>query len=206
MSAPELRLASCAADIVELVAFRGRADELDGIANAQGRQLPALGRSKPGRSALGADQLALCVRPQRWLLLGEPVLPGAHAAHWQSACAGVGAAVDLSSALVVLHLGGTRVRELLVRGCRLDLCPDAFPPGSAAATIMVQVSVILVALSSGMLLLTPASTARHLHEWVVSTARSFGTMTLSQAKLAEFTEAEFTEAEITVAELTGDRD
>jgi len=193
VSAPEMRLASCPADIVELAALSGQAGELDGIARVHGRQLPPLGRIAPGRGALGADHLALCVRPQRWLLLGAPAAPGANAAHWQAACAGAGAAVDLSSALVVLHLGGG-ARELLVRGCRLDLSVDAFPPGNAAATLMVQVSVIIAALPSGMLLLTPASTAMHLREWISCTARGLGALKSLESSLAE----------LAVAEPTGD--
>ena len=214
VSAPELRLASCRADIVELAALRGRAGELDRIAGAHGRQLPAF-----GRIASDADFLALCVRPQRWLLLGAPASPGANAAHWQAACVGAddgvaagvaaGVAIDLSSALVVLHLGGGGERELLARGCRLDLSAEAFPPGSAAATVMVQVSVILAALPSGVLLLTPASTARHLREWLAATARSLGQMPSAAAMVAELTLAEVTVAESTaaepgVAESTGD--
>jgi sarcosine oxidase gamma subunit len=61
-----------------------------------------------------------------------------------------------------------------VRGCRLDLDPDVFPAGSAAATIMAQVSVTIMALSSGVLLLTPATTARHFYEWLASAAKPFG--------------------------------
>jgi sirohydrochlorin ferrochelatase len=34
--------------------------------------------------------------------------------------------------------------------------------------------VILVALGSGLLLLTPASTARHFHEWLLAAARPLG--------------------------------
>lgn len=182
VSAPGLRLAVCAADIIELAAFRGRADELVRIAGAQGRQLPAM-----GRIVSGADHMTLCVRPQRWLLLCAPASPGANAAHWQAACAGVGAAIDLSGAMQALHLAGSDVRELLVRSCRLDLAPDAFPPASAAATIMVQVPVILAALPSGVLLLTPASTARHVRDWLVSTARAFGPMASSEVSVAELT-------------------
>ena len=194
VSAPELRLAVCAADIVELAAFRGRADELVSIAGAQGRILPPM-----GRIVSGADHLTLCLRPQRWLLLAAPASPGATAAHWQAACAGVGAAIDLSGAMQALYFTGSDTRELLVRSCRLDLSADAFPPGSAAATIMVQVSVVLAALPSGVLLLTPASTARHLCDWLASTSRSFGTMPLSEARVADLTVAE-----LTVAERTGD--
>ena len=169
MSGPDpvsagVRLASCAADVVEIAALHGRARELEILAGGRGLDLPAL-----GRLALASDQLALCVRPERWLLLGPPAFPGATAALWQAACA-----VDLSSGLTALHLSGPQDRELLSRGCRLDLDPEVFPAGSAAATIMAQVAVILALLPSGLLLLTPATTARHLREWLISTAKPFG--------------------------------
>jgi sarcosine oxidase gamma subunit len=63
---------------------------------------------------------------------------------------------------------------MLARGCRLDLDPVEFPAGHAAATHMAQVSVIIAALPSGIMLLTPATTARHVREWLASTAQPFG--------------------------------
>jgi len=74
----------------------------------------------------------------------------------------------------LLYLAGAGARELLTRGCRLDLDRGAFPPGSAAATLIAQVSVILAALDSGFLLLTPATTARHLREWLLASGAPFG--------------------------------
>jgi hypothetical protein len=79
----------------------------------------------------------------------------------------------------VLGLAGAGIRRLAgARGagqaCRIDLDPLAFPVGTACATIMAQVPVILVALASGLLLLTPATTARHFHEWLVSASRLLG--------------------------------
>jgi heterotetrameric sarcosine oxidase gamma subunit len=170
-----LRLETSASDIVEIAALRGRARDLERIALGRGVQLPAL-----GRTVVAPDHVALCVRPERWLILTPPVSAGASAAVWQGACAGLGAALDLSSGLSALELAGSAAREVLVRSCRIDLDPDAFPLGAACATIMVQVPVILVALASGVLLLTPASTARHFHEWLVSTAKPFGFMPPSQ--------------------------
>jgi heterotetrameric sarcosine oxidase gamma subunit len=164
-----VRLALCVADVVEIAALHGRAPELQGLAADQGLALPAL-----GRVAVASDRLALCVRPARWMLLAPPAHPGATAALWQAACARSGAAVDQSSGLAAMHLAGPQVREVLSRACRLDLDPQVFPAGSAAATVMAQVAVILAALPSGLLLLTPTSTARHLREWLVSTAKPFG--------------------------------
>jgi heterotetrameric sarcosine oxidase gamma subunit len=191
---PGARLRRCLADIVQLSAVRERISELQRIAGGRGVQLAAPGSAALAADALtadaltadaltagahaadghAADVLALCVRPQRWLLLGAPASPGASAGRWQAACAGVGAAVDLSSGLTALHLAGASARELLLRACRLDLDAQTFPTGSAAATSMVQVSVILAALPSGLLLLTPSSTARHFREWLAATGRPFG--------------------------------
>src|SRR5438477_647338 len=166
---PGIRLASCAADIVEIAAFHTRAPELENIAGARGLDLPAL-----GRVAVASGQLALGVRPARW----------------QAACGRVGAAVDLSSGLAVWRLAGPQVRDALARACRLDLDPQVFPAGSAAATVMAQVAVILAVLPSGLLLLTPTSTARHLREWLGFVAKPFGLVS---------------EADVTVGVLSGDQ-
>jgi sarcosine oxidase, subunit gamma len=166
---PGVRLAACPADVVELAAYRARHLELEPLAAAHGVTLPATGHC----AALN-DRLALSVRPGRWLLLTPPALPGAAAARWGEALAGVAAALDLSGALAAFLLAGPAVREMLARGCRLDLRPEALPTGSAAATIMVQVPVTLAALAAGVLLLTPATTARHLHEWLLETSGPFG--------------------------------
>jgi sarcosine oxidase subunit gamma len=174
-SAPGLQLESSASDIVELAALRGRGGDVERIALGRGVQLPALGRTR-----VATDHLALCVRPQRWLILTPPAAAGISAAAWQAACAGAGAALDLSSGLCALEFTGSATREVLARSCRIDLDPGAFPIGAACATIMVQVPVILAALASGVLLLTPASTARHLREWLLSTAQPFGLMPSSE--------------------------
>jgi heterotetrameric sarcosine oxidase gamma subunit len=174
-----LRLETTASDIVEIAALRGSGRELEQIALARGVHLPALGHAR-----VATDHLALCVRPERWLILTPPASAGASAAAWQGACAGRGAVIDLSSALSALELAGPNAREVLVRSCRIDLDAHAFPVGTACATIMAQVPVILVALASGMLLLTPASTARHFHDWLVSTSKCLGFVPPSQPDVA----------------------
>ena len=169
MSAPEgIALASCPADIVELAPFRGRASEVERLVAERGIPLPGRGGvlARAGRAALS-------VRPERWLLLEPRASPGASAAAWQG-LNGNAAVVDQSAALAAFLLAGPALGEMLARGCRLDLATDAFPVGSAAATIMVQVPAILARLRRGMLLLTPATTARHLREWLVATSQPFG--------------------------------
>src|SRR2546429_5063122 len=78
---PGIRLASCAADIVEIAALHGRAPELENIAGARGLDLPVL-----GRVAVASGQLSLGVRPARWLLLAPPPHPGRTPAPRQAPC------------------------------------------------------------------------------------------------------------------------
>jgi len=177
--------APLAADIIELAALRERTQVVKALAARRGLSFPAT-----GRVSIGRDTLVLCVRPDRWLLLTAPASHGAALGSWRGACEGCGAVVEHSSALTALHLSGPAVREVLARGCRLDLHPDAFAPGCAAATHMAQVSVLLAALPGGWLLLTPATTARHFTEWLSATAAPFGFLAT---------------AGVTVANLFGDR-
>jgi heterotetrameric sarcosine oxidase gamma subunit len=111
-------------------------------------------------------------RPERWLLLAPLASPGATAKPWQDACAGTGAALEQSSAYGAWLLSGAAAAETLRRGCRLDL--ERLAPGRAAATQMAQVAVILARLPAGLLLLSPASTAQHLSEWLAAAAAPFG--------------------------------
>jgi len=162
-------LRACAADVIEIAALRGDGAAPARFAHALVPPLPAC-----GRLALRAGGLALAVRPGRWLLLSAPADSGTAAASWQTAVAESAAVIDLSSALTTLHLAGAAMREMLARGCRLDLDPEVFTPGTAAATVVAQVSVTLAALPAGMLLLTPSSTAQYFEEWLASIGKPFG--------------------------------
>jgi heterotetrameric sarcosine oxidase gamma subunit len=122
-----------------------------------------------GRAIETDGEILLSVHPGRWLALStrpDDVATPAWAEEFTTR-------VDLGSAFAVFEIAGPAVREVRARGCRLDLEPDQFPPGHAAATVIAQVSVILVALPSVMLLITPSSTARHMFEWLEHTATVF---------------------------------
>ena len=160
-------LADLSCDVVELAAYAANA--ADARRRVAGIELPPF-----GQVSLDAEHLVLSVRPGRWLVLSLAASAGASAAAWAAACAEQAAVVDLSSALSAFVLAGPRLREMLSRGCRLDLDPREFRGGQAAATIMAQVAVILAQLPECLLLLTPSSTARHLREWLVMSSQPFG--------------------------------
>lgn len=163
------RLSPWDRDVLEIAPLAGRAAELQRLIEARGFKLPPV-----GQVAGTDDRIVLCVRPGRWLWVEPRQEAGASAGQWEEACAGVATVVDLSSALKVYALAGSAVSEVLARGCRLDLNPGVFAAGRAARTLMAQVSVIIARGDSGMLLLTPATTAQHFLEWLTATARPFG--------------------------------
>ena len=177
--APGITCASLPADIIELAALRERTQVLKALAARRGLALPSAGWITAAR-----ETLVLCVRPERWLLLTAPNPPSAALAGWRTAGAGCAAAIELSSALTALYLAGPAVPEVLARGCRLDLHPQVFLPGSAAATYLAQVPVMLAALPAGWLLLTPSTTARHFGEWLGASARAFGFVSHPSVTLA----------------------
>lgn len=183
MSAADgLRIHTCAVGITEIGAARGRAAALRTRMRERDIVLPEI-----GRVAMDGHRLLLCVRPARWLVIAAPGTAGLDAAsvEWRQAGDALAGVVDLSAAYATVLLQGLRRAEVLARGCRLDLDPQAFPTGSAAATIIAQTQVHMAALPIGMLLLAPASLARHFSEWLAAAALPFGLMPQSRISVAE---------------------
>ncbi len=153
--------------LLQVVPWRGETAPLAAALQTAGWQLPAL-----GEAWFGPGRMSIAVRPQRWLLLdfgGEAHRPAAAGALRDTLAPVIGEAgalVDLSAARRAWSWSGEDVRARLAAGCRLDLHPQAFPEGRAAATLLAQVNVILVARAEDWLLLAPSSTAVHFSEWL----------------------------------------
>jgi heterotetrameric sarcosine oxidase gamma subunit len=169
-SAPaDLRIAACAADVIELSLRTGQGAQLTELLRAQRLAQPPIGHWQAAEAGL-----VLAVRPARWLLLLPRQAPGSTVQCWQELSRGCASVVDLSAALALRYLAGAAAGELLARGCRLDLAAVSFGCGRAAATVLAQVAVTLAALPAGFLLATPATTARHFDEWLEATGAPFG--------------------------------
>lgn len=84
----------------------------------------------------------LWLGPDEYLVVAAPDLP--LAGRLQEALgAAPGAAVDLSANRTTLELTGARARDVLDTGCRIDLHPREFPPGTAVATLFAEIPVIV---------------------------------------------------------------
>ena len=117
------------------------ADALTAAGAALGGALPR----EPNTTAATVDGwTVLWLGPDEWLVCG----PAAEGAALQDA---LGAALagrhhavcDVSAMYATLALSGPRAREVLMKGCRLDLHPRAFKPGGCMQTALARAQAIL---------------------------------------------------------------
>lgn len=94
-----------------------------------------------------------------------------------------GAVVDVSAQRITLRLRGARARDILTKGCSIDLHPRSFGRGSSAQTTLGQAGVLLLALSDrgdDYAVLVRSSFAGYLADWLEDAALEFTITTGSQ--------------------------
>jgi len=98
----------------------------------------------------------------------------------------VAATVDQSGGFAILRLAGPKASAILAKGCRLDLHPSAFQPGSCARTLMAQTPVILHQLDAAPSydLIVPRTLALSFAEFLIRAAEMSG-VTLSATLKSE---------------------
>ena len=84
--------------------------------------------------------------------------------------------VDLSDARAVIGLTGTGARDVLMKGCTLDLHRRAFGPGRCARTLLAKAQVILhqTAEAPDYDLYVQRSSAEYLWAWLEDAGLEFG--------------------------------
>jgi sarcosine oxidase subunit gamma len=111
---------------------------------AVGRVLDLLLPTEPGTSATREQIAALWLGPDQWLLTC-PESDGARLAGvLREALADVHAAItDVTDGRVAFRLAGPSAREVLAKGCPLDLHPRAFPLGACGQSLLAKASVLV---------------------------------------------------------------
>jgi sarcosine oxidase, subunit gamma len=100
--------------------------------------------AKPNTVARGNGCDVLWLGPDEWLVRSNPQ-PAVLSAKLASALAGqFASAVDVGSGYTVLMASGTKVRDLLARGCPLDLHPRVLAPGQCAQSHFFKAAIVLV--------------------------------------------------------------
>lgn len=112
----------------------------DAVAGAIGCGLPLT----PGTTAQGPRASVLWLGPDEWLVVGAPGTEGDLSQRLGDALGGgLGTVVDVSANRTVIEVSGPRAREVLEKGCSIDLHPRAFGPGRCAQTLLARAQVIL---------------------------------------------------------------
>lgn len=104
---------------------------------------------KPNTIARGNGYDMMWLGPDEWLVRSAAAHDATRTAPLQAklgtAFAGVFAsAVDIGSGYTVLEISGTRTREVLARGCPLDLHPKLFGAGQCAQSHYFKASITLL--------------------------------------------------------------
>jgi sarcosine oxidase subunit gamma len=119
----------------------------------------------------------LCVGPGEWLLISHENEASGARPYMETDPPTPGIALaDLTSGLVGLEVQGSGVREVLSKGCGLDLDPRSFPPGRCARTRFAQIPVVVECLDDPprYQLYIARSYLHYLQSWLADAAVEFG--------------------------------
>ena len=122
---------------------------------------------------------AVWLGPDEWLLSSTTETPEELEGRVRAAVLPLGgSAADVSAQRIGLRLTGARVRDVLAKGCSIDLHPRVFGRGSSAQTVLGQAGVVLLALSDAgddYAVLVRSSFAGYLADWLLDAALEFTT-------------------------------
>lgn len=134
--------------------------------------------TSPSNVVAGPGTTVIWFGPQEWLVTSTDRDGAALEAQLREAVgAHGGAAVDVSAQRTTVRLRGAHARDVLAKGCSLDLHPAVFGAGAAVQTTLGLTAVVLIPLDdngSDYRILFRSSFARHLAAWLVDAAEEFG--------------------------------
>ena len=153
-----------------LIDLRGDPQNAEFLASARS----ALGCALPlkaNTTARGPDCDVLWLGPDAWLLAGSrggkigETLPLVR-----------GFLTDVSHGRAAFRIGGPRTRDLLAKGCSVDLDPRVFQAGQCAQTSLAHTGVLLNLHADGgeFDLYCARSYAEHLWHWLAEAAFEYG--------------------------------
>lgn len=158
-----------------LVNLRGRPGDDDFAAAVEGAV--GLGLPKgPNRWSGGNGSAIVWLGPDEWLIMA----PKGQAADIESGLRSARAGdpwlsvVDVSHNYTGLVLTGTKAREVLAKGCPLDLHPRHFGPGDCAQTLVAKSRALLRATGTDTIeIWVRNSFARYFAAWLVDAMEEF---------------------------------
>ena len=161
--------------IASIIARRGQTATLSAKIKARtGLDLPMTPR------LAGVNHLAFVwTGPGQWLASAEGEVGAALAQELALDLSGLAAVTDQSDGRVLIRVGGERVRDVLAKGCMIDLHPSVFKPGDTANTLIALLTVQVTRLpdqsdTAEFELAVMRSFASNLWHWLEASAAEFG--------------------------------
>ena len=162
------------------IALRGDAHDRAFMA-AVGRVLDLLLPTDPCTSAAKAQMGALWLGPDEWLLTCPTQDVAGLLGALRAALADVHAAItDLTDGRVAFRVAGPSARDVLAKGCPLDLHPRAFPRGNCAGSLLAKAAVLIHLLDDdrergpSFDVYVARSFAHYLWTWLEDAGREYG--------------------------------
>jgi sarcosine oxidase subunit gamma len=170
--AEPLKISERRLSIVEVLAHQGQEAALEQVVStAFSIALP-----KAGEVDVVGPFTAIWIRPGAWLVTEPWEVEGYLARRLAVACFGAAAIVDQTHAKTALRISGAPARDVLAKGCRIDLHPRVFTPRHAAVTPIAHIECVLVQVDDSPTfdLLLPSTFAEAFLEWLAISAAEFG--------------------------------
>lgn len=166
-----------------MLVLRGNAMDPAFIAAAHGAlgfNLPLIANTATSAGSNGA----LWLGPDEWLVVTTPDDAMARAVGLKVALVGLHVAVtDISDSRTIIRLSGPKARDVLAKGCPLDLHPRTFGPGRAVQSLIARAGVVIHQLDDipSYDIYVLASFAAYLWNWLTDAGLEYGIV--SGAKL-----------------------
>jgi sarcosine oxidase subunit gamma len=148
-------------------ALRGAAEAVLGLA------LPR----EPNRAVDGAGRSVLWLGPDEFLIVTAPGAEAALADLLRQAVQGRRAAVtDVTDGRTIIEISGRHARDVLAKGCGLDLHPRVFGPGQCAQSGLAKARIALRQTDAAPTyqIFVERSHAEYLWLWLKDAAREYG--------------------------------
>ena len=140
----------------------------------------------PNTVAEGPGVSVLSLSPDEWLLVTPPDMESPLIEELRQALGETFAVVtDLSGGQTVMTIQGLYARDVLAKGCSLDLHPRVFAPGRCAQSLLATVGVIirLVNEEPTFDIIVRRSFAEYLALWIEDAAQEYGLEVMDGASM-----------------------
>ena len=124
-----------------------------------------------------ADTTVVWLGPDEWLVTGTALTgPELETRLRDTLAPHGGTAVDVSGQRTTVRLRGSHSRDVLGKGCAIDVHPTVFGGNAAAQTTLGRTAVILLAVDGSgtdYRILVRSSFARYLADWLLDAAQEY---------------------------------